>query len=137
MRSHNLGIDKMKEDDSDWLIVLSAAMRFGEPGGLDFIAELEKAPGDLVIEPSYIFGWHLIAFSRQVIEKVGRWDENFTPYGFDDLDYSWRIQKTFDITAPLWRKVSVDVSDAGMAHSIHIGKVESDVNRLREYFKEK
>ena len=35
--SHNLGIQKMYDDGADWYIVMSAAVRFGEPGGLDFI----------------------------------------------------------------------------------------------------
>ena len=41
MASHNLGVDKMYETESDWLVVISAAIRFGEPGGLDFIEKLK------------------------------------------------------------------------------------------------
>ena len=37
MRAHNMGIDRMRELGADWLIILSAAIRFGEAGGLDFI----------------------------------------------------------------------------------------------------
>lgn len=139
MRAHNMGIDKMMADGSDWLIVLSAAIRFGAPGGLDFVERLKEHEGHHVIEASGVFGWHLIPFSRELLEKVGRWDENFTPYGFDDIDYSLRIQKTFalDNSKQLWEKVPVDAEDAGMAHSIKIAKVESPADPLIDYFKKK
>lgn len=137
MVSHNLGIEKMYRDDSDWLIIMSAAIRFGEPSGLDFIEEIKKKPGHLVIESSGVFGWHLIAFSRKVIDRVGGWDENFTPYGFDDLDYAWRIKIAYGLDAPYWTKVPVDLKDAGMAHGIKLAGVTSNTNKLREYFKDK
>jgi len=137
MKAHNLGIEKMIADDSDWLIIMSAAIRFGEKGGLDFIEELEKRPNDIAVEAIGVYGWHLIAFNRKTIERVGKWDENFTPYGYDDLDYSWRIQCAYELekVRPVWVKVPVDVADAGMGHSIHLGKiVTQDDNKLREYF---
>ncbi len=140
MKSHNLGIDKMRADNSDWLIILSAAVRFGEPGGLDFIAEIEKRSNDLAVEAMPVFGWHLIAFNKKTIEKVGCWDENFTPYGYDDLDYSWRIQLAFALLdkGPKWTKVKIDVTDMGMAHSIHIGKIKTqNEQKLRKYYLKK
>ncbi len=135
MASHNLGIKKMYRDDSDWLIIMSAAIRFGKPGGLDFINELKKKPDYLVVESAGVFGWHLIAFSRKVIEAVGYWDENFTPYGFDDLDYAWRIKLAFNLEPPSWTKVIVNVNDMGMAHGIHLTGVTANTDKLREYFK--
>ena len=140
MRSHNMGIDLMKNNDADWLIILSAAVRFGRQGGLDFVEYLEKAKGHLVVEASGVYGWHLIAFSRGLVEKVGRWDENFTPYGYDDLDYSWRIQKAFglEMRSQLWNKVHVSVGDMGMAHSIHRGGIVTQRDaELRDYYTRK
>lgn len=136
MASHNLGIKHMIEKDADWLIVMSAALRFPASGGLDFIEELKKRPNHLVVEAAGVFGWHLIAFSRRCIEKVGNWDENFTPYGYDDLDYSWRIQCAFglDDRSQLWEKAPVEVSDMGMAHSLKKGNVKPDNDKLREYY---
>src|ERR1700728_642922 len=43
MRSHNLAIDKMIAENADLLIVMSAAIRFGEKGGLDFVEQLDNA----------------------------------------------------------------------------------------------
>lgn len=137
MKSHNMGIDLMKKNDSDWLIVMSAAIRFGRQKGLDFIGELEKAGEQLVLEAVGVYGWHLIAFSRKVIENVGRWDENFSPYGYDDLDYAWRIQKAFGSfeRSRLWNKVYVAVGDMGMAHSIHRGGIKTQAEYdLRKYY---
>lgn len=139
MKAHNMGIEKMRAEDTDWLIVMSAAVRFGEPCGMDFIKALEDRPGDLVVEAAGVYGWHLIAFSRECIERVGKWDENFTPYGYDDLDYAYRIGLTFgdDKRNTLWQKAEVDVEDAGMAHGIKKRGIEGDENFLRSYYKAK
>jgi hypothetical protein len=77
MASHNLGVKKMYEDDADWLIIASAAIRFGHKGGLDFIEYLENANAHIV-EAYGVYGWHLIAFRRDVIDAVGEWDERFS-----------------------------------------------------------
>lgn len=136
MRSHNMGIDHMRRTDAEWLIVVSAAIRFGEPGGLDFAGQLQGH----VIEAAGVYGWHLIAFHRETLEKVGRWDENFYPYGFDDIDLSIRIQKAFQVDGrqtQLWDKVEVDAADMGMAHSIKLAGVEAPPDPLIAYFERK
>jgi hypothetical protein len=139
MKSHNLGIDKMIEEDADWLIILSAAIRFGEPGGLDFIKELENSKGYINVPAVGVFGWHLIAFSRECIEKCGKWDENFTPYGWDDIDYSIRMQKGFPdpIYSRLTKRVFIDVKDTTMAHSINLAGVKTDNEKHINYMKNK
>jgi hypothetical protein len=140
MRSHNMGIDKMVRDDTDWLIIMSAAIRFGSPGGLDFIDQLDKHAGYHVIEAAGVFGWHLIAFARDTINLVGRWDENFTPYGPDDIDYSLRFQRAYGMDGrdiELWIKVPVNALDAGMAHGLHLAGVYSDPFPKRFYFGQK
>jgi hypothetical protein len=149
MAAHNLGVDRMRETGADWLVVMSAAIRFGAPGGLDFIAHLDANPGHDVLEgPCWtpdsrgqgVYGWHLIAFHRRTIDAAGRWDENFTPYGFCDLDMSLRIQRAMSIPAdgrPFWVKVPCDVRDAGMAHGIHLAGVRTETNNLIDYFRRK
>lgn len=146
MKSHNLGVDKVIKEDADWLIILSAAVRFGNPGGLDFIQHFIDFPEYNVIEAADVFGQHLIALSAQTLKRVGRYDENFGPfYGFEDVDYSLRIQKTYNYDARegatkiLWDKFSVDASDkkVGMAHSIKLGIIDDPAAPKIEYFKRK
>jgi len=140
MAAHNLGRKVMLEQEADWLIVCSAAIRFGDPGGMDFIEELGNRSGHDVVEGAGVFGWHLIAFSNDIMQRVGEWDENFTPYGFDDIDLSLRIQrvtKRDGRTVQLWEKAVIDVTDMGMGHSIHLGGVRVDANPQIDYFRRK
>lgn len=156
MKSHNMGIDFMKERGADWLIVFSAAIRFGTNGGLDFLEILQQHPDYHVIHGASdnvvggkqadpeggginkVFGWHLVAFHRSVFEAIGRWDENFTPYGFDDIDLSLRIRK--GIPNVKWDTYPCDVNDTRMGHSLFyapqaVGEAESDPRIL--YFSKK
>jgi hypothetical protein len=131
MVSHNLGVKKMYEEDADWLIIMSAALRFGERGGLDIIEYLETTDAQ-IIEGFELYCWHLMAFRRDVVDAAGGWDENFSPYGYDDLDYSIRIKKA--IPDVRWEKIKFDVSDTIMGHSIKLGGVRSNDNILHQYF---
>lgn len=134
MASHNLGVDRVLETQADWLIVVSAAVRFGEPGGSDFLQALRDHVGHHVVESQKVFGWHLIAFSRETLERVGKWDENYSPYGFDDLDYAIRIRLAYELTPPFWAKVPVEATDMGMGHSIKIAEVEAPAEPRLTYF---
>jgi hypothetical protein len=138
MRSHNLGIDEMKRAGSEWLVIMSAALRFDQDtGGRDFIEQLAQHEGHHVIEAAGVYGWHLIAFHCDTIERIGRWDANFSPYGFDDIDLSVRYQLAYQKTGQLWDKVPVKVADTGMAHSIKLANVQADAAPLIEYFRAK
>jgi hypothetical protein len=156
MRSHNMGIDFMRQRDADWLIILSAAVRFGKPGGLDFIDQLAAHDDHYVIHAASanvkggkqhdgtksgggvnkVFGWHLTAFKREVFDNIGRWDENFSPYSLDDVDLSLRIQK-FYRGAPGWDTYPIDVIDTTMGHSINLGGVKAPYEPREAYFKRK
>lgn len=114
MRSHNMAIDDIKPDE--WLITLSAALVFGTPGGLDFIDLLTEHADHGVISAKDTFGWHMIAFRPDVVAAMGRYDEWFSPYGFDDIDLSIRIHKL--MPGLIWGAYPIDVTDRGMAHSI-------------------
>lgn len=137
-RSWNLGIDKMRADDTNWIIIVSTAIRFKQ-GGLDMIDILEQRPEQNVLESLNVYGWHLIAFNRRLIDIVGKFDENFYPAYFEDLDYSIRIQKTFrlDNSHPLWDKIPVDVEDMGMALSVKNKLIDAPSAPLIAYFQRK
>lgn len=133
--SWNLGIDCMEQRRSDWLILVSASMRFGAPGGRDFLAELVADTDSPAVEALFL-GWHLIAFRRDTIERVGRFDEVFYPGYYEDIDYSRRAALAFHFAAPYWRKVEVDASHAGHAHGILLGGVEvQSVKQERRYMR--
>lgn len=155
MKSHNIGIDKMYEAGAGWLIVMSAAIRFGEKGGMDFLDILEAHSNYHVIHGgsenitggmqanangggghNKVFGWHLVAFNRSVFDAIGKWDENFTPYGLDDIDMSLRIRKAFK-DKTLWDTYPCDVTDTTMSHSINLANVKSAYPPRNEYFKRK
>jgi GT2 family glycosyltransferase len=159
MASHNKGIEFMKEKNADWLIIMSAAIRFGKNGGFDFIDVLENNPNHYVIHAGTpnsplsidqtklkhqknkeyqngVYGWHLTAFSKDVFENIGTWDENFSPYGYDDIDLSVRIQKHYKGRAG-WGTFPVQVSDTTMSHSISLGGLKTLDEPKASYFKRK
>lgn len=131
MRSHNIALDRRHPDE--WLIIMSAALRFGKHGGLDFIDNLVTWGDHGVISAAGTYGWHMVAFRPDVIAKMGRWDENFTPYGMDDIDLSIRIHKAMpDIK---WGGYPLDCQDMGMAHSIKVGGVRTqDMTKMFNYW---
>lgn len=144
MKSHNKGVEMM--EGADWLVVMSAAIRFGESGGRDFIDRLKENPDHHVLhgvgpkrDPLgrvVPYGWHLVAFNKTVFEAIGKWDENFTPYSLDDIDMSLRIQKHFGKEVK-WDKVPCDVSDTTSAHSINLGGVTATYEPRNRYFERK
>lgn len=156
MRSHNRGIDMMRECNADWLIIMSAAIRFGPTGGVDFVKlVLDRTSDHYIIHAASenvmggkqqegeggghneVFGWHLTAFRKDVFDNVGRWDQNFTPYGLDDIDLSVRVQHHYGVGAPGWNTYPCDVHDTTMAHSINFAGVEAPYEPRRAYFEEK
>jgi hypothetical protein len=146
--SWNVGARILQQQEADWLVIISAAMRFGAPGGRDFLAELDAAPAEAwAIEagpcprwPGMGFGWHLIAFRASTFERVGLFDENFWPAYFEDLDFGHRIRCASGWAAgeePMWPKVDVDADLAGFAHGIHLAGVEQDPSGLIRYYSRK
>ena len=136
MRAHNMALDAREPDE--WLIILSAALEFGSrEGGLDFIDNLVEYGDDHgVISASGTFGWHMVGFRPDVVAKMGRWDENFTPYGYDDNDLSIRIHKLMPEIK--WGGWPIMVKDHGMAHSLKIGGVQTQGSkRLLRYWNRK
>jgi hypothetical protein len=128
----NQGIDRMYDEDADWLILLSAAIRFTN-GGDDFISELEKRQYQDVLEATGVYGWHLIAFNRRIFDRVGRFDENLPIY-FSDLDWSLRIQKAYGQENAPWDKIEIGVVDMGMAHGVKLAGVIEPADPKIMYF---
>ncbi len=132
----NNGIQKMYDENADWLIILSAAIRFGDQGGMDLVRELESRPDHVVLEATHVFGWHLIAFHRSLFDKVGKFDENLGIY-FNDIDFSLRIQKAYNQQNAAWDKVDVKLQDMGMAHGVKLAGVHEAADPKILYFVQK
>ena len=146
MASHNKGIEFMREFDADWLVVVSAGIRFGEAGGMDFINELQYHPDALLVHGAGFWydkakgrtarqalGWHLTAFRKEIFDKVGGWDENFTPYGLDDTDLTLRMIKGFPDTYKI-EVADVDMEHVSTSHSISLAGVKSSYTPRNAYF---
>ena len=149
--SWNRGIDEMKRTDAEWLIVCSAAIRFGDEGGNDLLDQIEKHPYAHVIHfatkdveeqnyvrgesPGYadgVLGWHLTAIRRDVIEKVGYFDPNFYPMYFEDIDYDLRINKAY--RDPTWLILPIEATGTTLGHGVALGKVKAPADPLIAYF---
>lgn len=150
--SWNIGIELMKEKNCDWLIILSSAMRFGEAGGLDMIEQLEKHPdADLihfahksVPEQPYIrgkswgyadgvLGWHCTAINKRVIEAVGKFDPNFYPAYFEDIDYDLRIDKA--MPSPTVKVIlPIDARSESTGHGVALAGIQIPNDQLIAYF---
>ena len=133
--SWNLGIDELDRIGGDWLIIVSAAIRFGPPGGLDFLAACEANPDALAVEAAQGIGWHLIAINRRTIDRVGTFDENFHPAYFEDIDYGRRMWLEFD--QEQWPRVWADVSIAGVSHGVDLGGAVVNNYALTKYYRYK
>lgn len=135
--SWNLGIDYMVTENAEWLIILSAGVRFGDLGGQEFIIALDAYPTAKVIEGSWGLGWHLIAFRREIFDKVGRFDEAFHPAYFEDNDFAYRIKLAYNLHPPYWPKVDVDAWVRSFAHGERYGGVQADGGALLRYYTDK
>lgn len=147
--SWNVGARAVLDSQADWLVIISAAVRFGAPGGADFVEALEEAPaeawaleaGECPRQRGIGFGWHLIGFRRSTFERVGLFDENFWPAYWEDCDFGHRIRCATPSwqpgPAPLWPKVEIDADLAGFAHGVKLAGIESQPRRLAAYYSEK
>lgn len=147
MVSHNLGVDKLYRERAEYLIVMSAAIRFGESGGLDFLKVIEDHSDCHIIngagrwtrdgeERVEALGFHLTAFHRSVFDIIGGWDENFSNYSLDDIDLNLRILKGI----PHLKRDSfpVDMEHIGTAHGINLAHIKGCAYAPRnEYLKRK
>lgn len=140
--SNNLGIAKMRSEDADWLLILSAAVRFGPMGGRDIEKVFLDHPECYVIHfcnpnPKVkIFGWHATAFHKTLLDNIGDFDANLWPYNYDDIDLSLRIQNYYK-GSPGWSVFPIDLYDTSMAHSIHLAGLEVEAQSQVDYMTKK
>lgn len=96
--SWNRGIDRMRERDDDWVVLVSTATTFGTAGGQDLLDELAGSDQSRLVSVVNA-GWHLQAIPRAFLDLVGPFDEGFFAY-YEDTDWLHRMTLAgFDV----WR----------------------------------
>lgn len=131
-RSWNVGVDRVLAEGIDWLVIMSAAMRFGESGGMDFLAALDDYKGSWAVEAidgegpagSGNIGWHCLAFARDpTLLQVGRVDHVFKSY-IEGIDLGYRIiiaSGWQPSDGQVWPKVLVDCRCESIGHGTQLG----------------
>lgn len=135
-RSWNIGVEKVIDEKLDYLIILSASIRF-KNGMDDLISELDKGY-NYGLETQH--GWHLICLSRKTLESVGYFDENFYPAYWEDSDYIRRME-IIGIHDPMNAEKQIPKFQVGAtcvtdAHALKTG-VKVNFVGCQDYFVEK
>lgn len=140
--SWNTVARRVVDEGHDWLVIVSAATRFGPSGGTDFVARLDANPDLWVVESGWPsrghqwVGWHLLAWSRvNVLERVGFFDENYWPAYGEDADISWRVLTAMWDTeiVDVWGRFDVDAWVASAGHGAELAGVAIDHDALWAY----
>lgn len=92
--SWNLGMQRMKEDNCDFVIFLSPSVVFDKSMQLfiDYIVNSEAEQKKCRYVCSGLATMHCFAHTRLCLEVGGEFDENFWPIYYEDTDYSKRSQ---------------------------------------------
>lgn len=128
--SINEAVDFMRHRGHDWLIIINPAMRFGEPGGLDIIEQLETTEANFVFFGD--FAWHCCAINREVFDAIGKLDPNFYPVYFEDVDFDLRYDLSFGRTNRAF--LPIDAYNESMNHSVELAGKAIPTNDLIAYF---
>lgn len=132
----NMGMDAVIEKGIDWLVVCSESMRFGPQGAKDIQSMLDASKDNEMVAEAE-FGWHLIAFRRELLLEVGYFDETFHPAYFEDNDYIYRTTKIKEQQSRnwiLWKKYHVDGELIGTAQGLKHLNYGIDFGSLREKY---
>lgn len=137
-RAWNIGAMKVMEQGYDYLVVMSATMRF-EKGMTDLVAQMEANANPYGLETQH--GWHLICFKAATFRKVGLFDENFYPAYYEDSDYIRRMELA-GIHFPMSKthrlpKVEIAAGFWGDAHAIKKAGLKVNMGAMTQYFKDK
>lgn len=137
--SWNLGAKAVLGSGIDWLVIASAALRWGPSGGVDFTSGLETIEGHPAVTSTQ--GWHLCALHHTTLEAVGLFDENFFPGYFEDTDYLYRMYLA-GFPSPRengehWGHIYSDAEYGESAHALNNGLVTAPMNELGYYYRRK
>lgn len=131
-RSWNVGVDEVLDRNLDYLVIISASMRFGPLLNTAWSWQMKEFWGAKVIE-STGHSWHLIALHRSIFERVGRFDTNFHPGYFEAEDLCLRLRMIG------WEQgfISCWVNAMSMGVALHAPSVECPADPLLDYRRRK
>jgi hypothetical protein len=139
-KSWNQGVHFARAFKVEYVIIVSQSIRFDTPnGGQDFLEAIDEHGGPLVLCGQY--GWKLVAVRLDVFDRVGMFDEIFTPAYYEESDFLYRMHLA-GLPSPWYndRKqaqfVSAEfaVSSAGDALAFKSGLVQLDYGaQVRKY----
>jgi hypothetical protein len=140
--SWNLVAREVLASNVDWLVIVSAGMRFEAPWGADFLCEIEARSGAIAVEGGMGIGWHCLGVNRRTLERVGLFDENYFPGYWEDVDFSRRVMLaglTEHADRDYWPKVPVEAYVRGFGHAMTLGgkRYMPDAERLLGYYERK
>ncbi len=136
-RSWNMGIDKMLAEGCEWLIIMSATIRFGAQGGLDFASYLDYYK-DLKCISAGGRGWHCIALKRDLVENIGKFDENFYPAYYEDTDYGLRMAKFYgEDYGKICDSIPANLMSKSFCHANQLAGVQNNDLEQHAYFARK
>jgi hypothetical protein len=83
-RAWNLALERNK----DWTFIVSSSMVFTRD--FSHILQMVEEFKGLMFRTNH--GWHCVGIHKDVIEKVGRFDQNFYPGYLEDSDFDYRCR---------------------------------------------
>lgn len=83
-RAWNLALEKNK----DWTFIVSSSMIFRK--SFSYILKMVENFEGLIFRTNH--GWHCVGIHKDVIKKVGRFDQNFYPGYLEDSDFDYRCR---------------------------------------------
>lgn len=121
----NRGRSTVLSGPYEYLTLISEAVVFGEQGGADWLRALDG--GEECVNST--LGWKLVAIRRDVLDKVGPFDEQFVPAYWEDTDYLYRMHlagfaspRENDRPGFVWWDIDATVPE-GDGHALQAGTV--------------
>lgn len=90
-RAWNVGAQEVLDRGLDYLVLMSASMRFGPELHTTWRRQMTEFWGAKVIEADG-HSWHLIALHRSCFERIGIFDGNFYPAYGESIDWCYRLR---------------------------------------------
>lgn len=128
-RSWNVGAREVLNRGLDYLVLMSASMRFGPMLHTTWVRQMETFWGSHLIE-SEGHSWHLIAIHREALERVGLFDGAFYP-GYVEAD-DWITRMVLAGLPTSWPRAWVNALSQGVA--IHVQELSCPWGPLRDYY---